>query len=53
MADTRNIFAPARDCFIDRLECLVNFAVSRYVVQGVAILIFVGSTDLKVALPVI
>ena len=47
-----NVFAPARYCFIYGLKCFVKLAVARDVVEGLAILFFVGCADLELALPV-
>ena len=47
-----NVFAPARHCFIYGFKCFVKLAVARDVVEGLAILFFVGCADLELALPV-
>ena len=50
-ADAGNVFAPAGHRFINGLECFVDLAVARDVVKGVTTLVFVGYTDLEIALP--
>ena len=47
-----NVFAPAGHCFIYGLKCFVKLAVTRDVVEGFAILVFLASTYLVLALPV-